>query len=153
MEMYIDNGGYQMGRRASREIAMKLLYQLEIQKGNREQQINYVLENNVLTENDKAYIRDVVDGVKNNLTIIDNQISTYAKDWKLYRISKVDLSILRLSIYEMMFRTDIPPNVSINEAVELAKKYSGREAGAFVNGILGKVAANVENQLNPSVDN
>ncbi|RCX16801.1 NusB antitermination factor [Anaerobacterium chartisolvens] len=63
----------------------------------------------------------------------------YSKGWKINRISRVDISILRLSIYEIGFRDDIPFNVSINEAVELAKKYSNEEAGAFINGILGKI--------------
>jgi transcription antitermination protein NusB len=61
------------------------------------------------------------------------------KGWKINRISKVDLSILRLSIYEISFMDDIPFNVSVNEAVELAKKYSGEDSGSFINGILGKV--------------
>lgn len=129
-----------MGRRAAREIAMKLIYQLEIQKDSREEQIRQTLEQEVLTENDTKYIVDVVEGVYNNVEQIDKTIELYSKGWKLSRISKVDLSILRLSIYEMCFRDDIPFNVSINEAVELAKNYSGEESGSFVNGILGKVS-------------
>ncbi|MCR4434268.1 MAG: transcription antitermination factor NusB [Clostridiales bacterium] len=129
-----------MGRRASREIAMKLLYQLELQKEDREEQLRYALEENALTDSDKNYILDVVDGVHKNLEAIDKIIETYSKGWKINRISKVDLSILRLSIYEMNYRNDIPFNVSINEAVELAKRYSSDDAGSFVNGILGKVA-------------
>jgi len=131
-----------MGRRAAREIAMKLIYQLEIQKDSREEQIRQTLEqeSSNLTENDAKYITDVVKGVYSNLEQIDKTIETYSKGWKLSRISKVDLSILRLSIYEMHFRDDIPLNVSINEAVELAKNYSGVESGSFVNGILGKVS-------------
>lgn len=129
-----------MGRRASREIAMKLLYQLEIQKDDREEQIKDILEENDLTETDKQYINDVVNGVYNNGEYIDKTIDMYLKSWKINRISKVDLSILRLSIYEISFRDDIPFNVSVNEAVELAKKYSGDESGSFINGILGKVS-------------
>jgi len=115
-----------MGRRASREIAMKLIYQLEIQKDSREEQINNTLEQYDLNENDREYILDVVKGVFKN-------------QWKLSRISKVDLAILRLAIYEMCHRDDIPFTVAINEAVELAKNYSGEESGSFINGILGKV--------------
>jgi N utilization substance protein B len=129
-----------MGRRAAREIAMKLIYQLEIQKDSREEQIRQTLEQEALTENDTKYIVDVVEGVYNNVEQIDKTIELYSKGWRLSRISKVDLSILRLSIYEMCFRDDIPFNVSINEAVELAKNYSGEESGSFVNGILGKVS-------------
>ncbi len=128
-----------MGRRASRELAMKLLYQLEIQKDDREQQKNRFFEDNTLAEKDKVYINDVVDGVFGRQETIDNMIELNSKGWKMGRISKVDLSIMRLSIYEICFRNDIPLNVSINEAVELAKKYSNEEAGSFVNGILSKI--------------
>jgi transcription antitermination protein NusB len=128
-----------MGRRASRELAMKLLYQLEIQKEDREQQKNRFFEDNTLAEKDKVYINDVVGGVFGNQGTIDNMIEANAKGWKMGRISKVDLSIMRLSIYEICFRNDIPLNVSINEAVELAKKYSNEDAGSFVNGILSKI--------------
>ena len=75
-----------------------------------------------------------------NQEYIDNMIEVHSKGWKIGRISKVDLSIMRLSIYEICFRNDIPLNVSVNEAVELAKKYSNEDAGSFVNGILSKVS-------------
>jgi len=127
-----------MGRRASREIAMKLLYQLEIQKTDRNDQIEFVLADKEISKSCQDYITDVVDGVTYNKIYIDKMIENHSKGWKLSRLSKVDLSILRLSIYEMKFRSDIPFNVSINEAVELAKRFSGEEAGAFINGILGK---------------
>lgn len=129
-----------MGRRASREIAMKLLYQLEIQKDDREEQISRVLEENSITGKDSEYISDIIDGVKKNLASIDKLIEVNSKGWKIGRISKVDLSIMRLSIYEICFRDDIPYNVSVNEAVELAKKYSNEDAGSFVNGILSKIS-------------
>lgn len=129
-----------MGRRAARETAMKLLYQLEIQRDDREQQVQYILEEENLTENDTVYVNEVINGVYSKIEEIDELIEKHAKGWKINRISKVDLSILRLSIYEVCYREDIPFNVSINEAVELAKKYSTEDAGSFVNGILGKVA-------------
>lgn len=129
-----------MGRRASREIAMKLLYQLEIQKDDREEQIQTVLEENSFTEKDKLYLTEIIDGVKKNLELIDKTIEVNSKGWKISRISKVDLSIMRLSIYEICFMDDIPYSVSVNEAVELAKKYSNEDAGSFVNGILSKVS-------------
>lgn len=129
-----------MGRRASREIAMKLLYQLEFQKDDREEQVNYVLEENSLINKDREYVTDVIEGVSKNLSYIDKVIEDNSKGWKIGRISKVDLSIMRLSIYEICFRNDIPYSVSVNEAVELAKKYSNEDAGSFVNGILSKVS-------------
>ncbi len=128
-----------MGRRASREAAMKLLYQLDIQKGDRNEQIVTALEAENYTESDKAYIRSVVDGVGEKETQLDYIIEKYAMGWKISRLSKIDLSILRLGIYEILYREDIPFSVSVNEAVELAKRYSNEDAGAFVNGLLAKV--------------
>ncbi len=128
-----------MGRRASRDMAMKLLYQMEFQKDNIEEQKKLFLQENSLSENDKVYISDVVDGVHKNLEFVNNLIETHSRGWKIGRISKVDLCIMRLSIYEICFRKDIPFSVSVNEAVELAKKYSNEDAGSFVNGILSKI--------------
>lgn len=134
-----------MGRRASRESAMKLLYQLEIQKGDRNEQIEMALENESLTENDKNYIKGIVDGVSDRVEFIDGIIEKNAMGWKLNRVSKVDLSILRIGIYEILYREDIPYSVSVNEAVELAKKYSNEDAGAFVNGLLARVTKEDKN--------
>jgi len=129
-----------MGRRASREAAMKLLYQLEIQKSDKDEQIDMALEDESLTDNDKKYIRSIVDGVNVQTTLIDSIIEKKAMGWKISRISRIDLSILRIGIYEILYREDIPFSVTVNEAVELAKKYSNEDAGAFVNGLLAKVS-------------
>jgi N utilization substance protein B len=131
-----------MGRRASREMAMKLLYQLEIQRDDREAQKNRFFEENSLEPNDKAYIEDVIDGVFANREAIISLIEKHSKGWKIGRISKIDLSIMSLSIYEICQREDIPYNVSVNEAVELAKRYSSEDAGSFINGILSKISTN-----------
>ncbi|MGE5614165.1 MAG: transcription antitermination factor NusB [Bacillota bacterium] len=128
-----------MGRRAAREMAMKLLFQFEFQKEDIESQKKLFFEEYSVPEKDKEYINNVVDGVLGNLAFIDKLIETHSKGWKINRISKIDLSIMRLSIYEICFRYDIPYSVSVNEAVELAKRYSGDEAGSFVNGILSKI--------------
>jgi transcription antitermination protein NusB len=132
-----------MSRRAARENAMKLLYQLEIQKEQRDEQMAAALEEYGMSAKDEEYITDIVKGVFNNLDKIDTLIGKHLKGWKIERISRVELSIFRLSVYEIIFRDDIPYNVSINEAVELAKKYGGEESGAFVNGILSKI--NIQN--------
>jgi N utilization substance protein B len=142
-----------MGRRASRGIAMKLLYQLEIQKGDREKQIKTVLEENVPSQNDRNYINEVVNGVLDNISYIDKLIEKHSKGWKINRISKVNLSILRLSIFEILFRDDIPYSVSVNEAVELAKKYSGDDSGSFINGILSKITKAGGVKTESQVDN
>ncbi|EMS71932.1 transcription antitermination factor NusB [Ruminiclostridium cellobioparum] len=131
-----------MGRRASREAAMKLLYQLEIQKSDRSEQIETALHDENLTDSDRKYIRGIIDGVSERVALLDRVIEKYAMGWKINRLSKVDLSILRIGIYEILYREDIPFSVSVNEAVELAKKYSNEDAGAFVNGLLAKVTKN-----------
>jgi len=128
-----------MSRRASREIAMKLLYQLDIQRGNREEQIRSVLEENSVPENEEKYIRKIVEGVFDNISLIDSNIEKNMRGWKINRIPKVDLAILRLSCYEILFMDEIPVNVSINEAINLAKTYSSEESGAYINAVLGKI--------------
>ena len=89
------------------------------------------------------FCESVFKGVFENLTEIDENIETNAKGWSVSRLGKVALSVLRLAIYEMKFREDIPIGVSVNEAVELCKKYAGEEDASFVNGILGTVSKNL----------
>lgn len=133
-----------MGRRASREVVMKLLYQLELQKEDRQEQIDLVLEQENLSNNDEKYVKDVIDGVYNNISDIDSLIEKGLKGWTLDRISKVELAILRIALYEMKYREDIPIRVSFNEAIELTKKYSGQDKAPFVNGLLGRYISNDE---------
>ncbi len=134
-----------MGRRETRENAMKLLYQVQIQRDDIEEQINRFIEEQEINETqDVEYLLDVVNGVIKNESELDNLISIHAKGWTIHRMPKVDLAIMRLSCYEIKFRKDIPVNVSINEAVEMAKKYSGEQSKTFVNGVLGKVFAELE---------
>jgi N utilization substance protein B len=129
-----------LSRKKAREKAVQLLYQLEIQKDEIEEQIDTFISDN--NEIDNSYIRNSVNGVLENKSEIDSIIQGYSKDWAISRIAKVDLSILRLAIYELTKSTDIPQNVAINEAVELAKKFSTNEASAFINGILAEVVRN-----------
>lgn len=133
-----------MGRKASRELAMKLLYQLDLQKESREDQIKETLEENDLTDKDKEYVLHILQGVQEEQGLLDTLIESYSHGWKLSRLSKVDLAILRLAIYELHFRNDIPINVAINEAIELAKKFSGPESGSFINGVLGKISEHIQ---------
>ena len=84
-----------------------------------------------------SYALELYNGVGEKEEELDSMISAYSKGWKLSRISKVDVSILRLALYEIKYVDDIPDSVAINEAVELAKKYAGKEDSAFINGILG----------------
>lgn len=128
-----------MGRRFSREFAMQCLFQFEFQEEIDVKVYEGDEEYQKLAEREQSYVQEILQGVAEHLAFIDTQIEMFSKGWKLSRISKVDLAILRLGIYEIFFRPDIPFNVSVNEAVELAKKYSSEESGAFVNGILASV--------------
>ena len=130
-----------MNRSRIREEAFKLIYSLEIQKKeNIEEQLELYLEDNNLSDEDAvSYIKDAVFGIEKNKEEIEEEISKNLKsDWKLERISKIDLSILKLAIYEIKYK-ELPFKVVINEAVELAKKYGEDISQKFVNGILASV--------------
>ncbi len=135
-----------MNRTAIREQTFKLIYSLEIQKQeNLKEAIELYEESNEITDKKaKAYITDAIFGIQKNKDEIINQIEKNLKlDWKLERISKIDLAILKLAIYELKY-TDIPFKVVINEAVELAKKYGEDSSKNFVNGILASVVKSRE---------
>ncbi len=130
-----------MNRSSMRENAFKLIYSLEIQKPDLiEEQMDLFFESNEIKDSEtQKYIRDVILGIqKNNEQVLKNIEENLKEDWKLNRISKMDLSILKLAIYEIKY-TQIPYKVAINEAVELAKKYGEDKSKNFVNGILASV--------------
>ena len=129
-----------MNRSEARDMAFKFLYQVEVQKENNEEAINIFFENNEIESNDaKKYILNVANGVSENLEDITELIKKNLKqDWKIERISKVTLAILKLAIYEIVY-AKIPFKVVINEAVELAKKYGEDSSSSFVNGILASI--------------
>ena len=130
-----------MNRSAMRENAFKLVYSLEIQQEeNLKEQIDLFFESNSITDEEtKKYIKDVILGIKKEEDNIQNYIEQNLKsDWKLNRISKMDLSILKVAIYEIKYN-QIPYKIAINEAVELAKKYGEDKSKNFVNGILASI--------------
>lgn len=126
-----------MGRRNARESAMKLLYQLELNKSFDREIIESFYENEEFTKDEKEYIDDSISMIKENLDIIDKKIEEHIEGWKKDRLSKIDLATLRIAIYEIMYRNDIPTEVSINESIEISKKFSSDEASKFINGVLG----------------
>ncbi len=130
-----------MNRTAIRESAFKLIYSLEIQKqDNLKEQIDLYFESeNIENKDAREYIQDAVLGIEEHREEILGFIEKNLKsDWKIDRISKIDLSILKLAIYEIQYK-DIPFKVVINEAVELAKKYGEDSSKNFVNGILASI--------------
>ena len=130
-----------MKRSAIRELAFRLIYSLEIQKVEEiEEQIELYLEcNNVEEDEAKEYIKEVTIGIRDHIDEIKSLIEKNLKaDWKIDRISKIDLSLLKLAIYEIKYNK-IPYKVAINESLELAKKYGEETSKNFINGILASI--------------
>lgn len=129
-----------MNRSRARELAFKLLYQIEIQKEVNEEDIELFFENNEVNSKEaKEYINDMVNGINMNSKEILEQISKNLKeDWKVERVSKVNLALLKLAIYEIKYK-ELPYKVVINEVVELAKRYGEETSHSFINGILASV--------------
>lgn len=129
-----------MKRQRSREIAMELLFGMEISKNSYDETIEMFVEDYEmdLKTIDLDYIKLVIKAVTENKEAIDERIKASLVNWKIERISKVNLSILRVAVAEMMFVEDVPEVVAINEAVELTKKYSDEKSVSFVNGVLDK---------------
>lgn len=129
-----------MGRKKDRERAFQLIYQTEINKDDFREQLEFFFKENKLGNDSVDYITDVVTGVNISSDEIDKTIESYLnKSWRLSRISKVDLAILRLGYFEIKYRQDVPKGAAINEAVELAKAYGGDSSGKFINGILANI--------------
>ena len=135
-----------MKRQKSREKAIELLFSMELSKNTYEETIETFIEDYEmdLKTIDVDYIKNVVKVVTDNLEDIDSRIVNALVNWKLDRVSKVNLTILRLAVGEMLFVDDVPGSVAINEAVELTKKYSDEKSTSFVNGVLDKVLKTLE---------
>lgn len=127
-----------MARPIAREAAMQLVFE-QLFGGDGEAETLVDLIDYVPGDADRAYINAVVNGVHEHAAELDAQIAACLRGWTLQRLSRVDLAILRLSVYEMTYG-DIPVAVSINEAVELARKYSAEESCPFINGVLGTIS-------------
>lgn len=127
-------------RTQARECTLKILYQAEITR--RDLSMAFAIYWNEVESPDKSILEftdRLVKGIQGQIDAIDNKISHYATNWQLKRMAVIDRNILRIGVYELVFASDIPPKVTINEAVELAKKYGDMESSKFVNGILDKI--------------
>lgn len=140
INIYIERCIIIMTRKQARDLAFKLLYQLDIQKESGENILEMFYEENFSVDSkSKEYISNVVLGAELNMDVINETISKYLKGWNLNRISKLSVAALRLAIFEIMYCPDIPDTVAANEAVTLLKTYEGEEGIGFVNGILASV--------------
>ncbi|MDY4078364.1 MAG: transcription antitermination factor NusB [Clostridium sp.] len=130
-----------MNRKKSREKAMELLFSITLSKDSVEEAMEVFVDNyeENIKELDLDYIKALLEGVEANKNEIDSIIERNLQNWKLDRISKINLTILRLGVYEMVFDENIPKKVALNEAIELGKVYSDEKSVSFINGVLDKV--------------
>jgi len=126
-------------RRRAREAAIQYHFWRDLQGGQTPERIDEFWEFCPAPSTVRDFAQPLIEGMRENLPEIDERIRRYCENYNLTRISAVDRNVLRLAIYEMLYRDDIPPVVSINEAIELAKKFGGADSGRFVNGILDRV--------------
>lgn len=129
-----------MTRHEMRKCIFCLLFQYEFYGAEdfTEQMNNFLQEQNV-SEQEETEIREKIEKLTEQLPNLDKEVASYASGWKLDRIAKADLAIMRLAIYEAQYDESVPVGVAVNEAVELAKEYGGDNSPSFVNGILGKI--------------
>ena len=131
-----------MGKRhQARELALKTLFQLEVSEDDPDEVLRYHADEGAATPDVANFASQLVRGVIDNRDRLDAILSEASEHWKLGQMAKVDRIILRIAVYEIAIDRKVPTKAAINESIELAKTFSGDEAGRFVNGILGKVAA------------
>ena len=142
-------------RHLSRSIAMQSLYEWDF-FGKKEGTLEAILERNIqefgpgLEDVNKEFIKRLANGVREHLAPLDKIIEKAAPEWPIEQITIVDRNVLRLGLYELIYgnKEEVPPKVAINEAIELAKNFSGESSGKFVNGVLGTVYRELENDIN-----
>jgi transcription antitermination protein NusB len=136
-------------RREARELALQMLYALDSNSsvGVRETLQTFREEQVEITGKVRAFAEELVQGVQAQRESIDEAIRIRSKNWSLARMPRVDLNVMRLAAYELMFRADIPKKVSINEAIEIVRRYGDKESPAFVNGILDEIEACEKTEL------
>ena len=128
-------------RHQARELALKVLFQLEGTGDDPEEVLRYHAGENAAPEDVTNFARQLVDGVIANRERLDQILSETSEHWRLEQMAKVDRIILRIAVFEIAIERKVPTKAAINESIELAKTFSGDEAGRFVNGVLGRVAA------------
>lgn len=128
-----------MRRRKARELALKMLYQMEVNGDNAEAALAQYLSIFPYQNDIAVYARTLLAGVKGERETLDRYIEAASEHWKLNRITYVDRNILRVAIYEMLFSLDVPPKVAMDEAIEMGKKFGTEESKDFINGILDRI--------------
>jgi len=127
-------------RHKAREFALQLLYALDLNSGERRWTVFLFWQSIEAPDEVRQFAMKLVNGVNEHLDLIDETILRCSEHWTIDRMSGVDRNVLRMAAYELLFLDDIPPKVTINEAVEIGKKFGANDSGAFVNGVLDQIA-------------
>lgn len=131
-------------RHLGRELALKALYQIDIRGGATTEDLALFFASFPADDRARRFAIELVDGVRRNVALIDRQLDDVVEHWSIRRLSRVDHNILRLALFELMSLQDIPARVTMDEAIELAKRYGDKDSGRFVNGVLDQVAERLD---------
>jgi len=126
-------------RRQARELAMQALFYMDIRKDASEETLEYFCGCFCPSKKSRPFFRKLVNGVLGTKGQIDALVERFSQNWNISRMSCVDRNVMRIAVYEMLYCDDIPPKVSINEAVDIGKKFGTQESGAFINGIMDSI--------------
>ena len=128
-----------INRRKARELAIQALFYIDVSQNDSKEAVELFCENFVTSKKDLSFFFRLVNGVVKAMPEIDSVVERFSRNWKISRMSIVDRNIIRIAVYEMLFCNDIPSKVSINEAIDIGKKFGTKESGAFINGILDSI--------------
>ena len=126
-------------RRKSREFALQVLYQLNITKQDATKALTQFQENFLPNEEADDFLKRLVLGVIEHYAELDRLIERYSENWRLDRINMIERNILRMALFELLYCEEIPPKVTLNEAIDLGKRYGSEESGSFINGLLDRI--------------
>lgn len=139
-------------RHLSRSIAMQSLYEWDVLE-NKEGELDEIVKRNIAEfgpglENEGEFVKQIIKGVTEHISDIDKVIERAAPEWPIDQITLIDRNVLRIGLYELMYskKDEVPPKVAINEAIELAKNFSGESSGKFINGVMGTIYKELESQ-------
>jgi N utilization substance protein B len=133
-------------RRQARELAMQALFYMDMQNEASLQMLRHFCEIFRPSKKSEPFFLELVNGVLAAKVEIDVLIERFSKNWKIKRMSCVDRNVMRIAVYELLYCQDIPPKVSINEAVDVGKKFGTEESGAFINGVMDSIRAALEKE-------